>query len=138
MDPTLQYLLLVLGGCLGVYQLAAAAGDFKGLSFFRNPNVTFVVGFVILGITYVLFFSFGDLEMNANDAAEVEGHEQLLLFFSGAFLALVATFLISSLLNFRGVDSDDESVIDEGIEDLKGRTVLQAFAYKLKNRGKDK
>ena len=76
--------------------------------------------------------------MNANDAAVVEGHEQLLLFFSGAFLALMATFLISSLLNFRGVNSDDEPVIDDGIEDLKGRTVLQAFAYRLKNGGKDK
>jgi hypothetical protein len=138
MDPTLQYLLLILGGCLGVYQLAAAVGGFKGLSFFRNPNFTFVVGFVILGVTYVLFFSFGDLEMNANDAAVVEGHEQLLLFFSGAFLALVATLLISSLVNFRGVNSDDEPVIGEGIEDLKGRTVLQAFAFRLKNRVKDK
>lgn len=118
--------------------MAAATGGFKGLGFFRNPNFTFIVGFVILGITYVLFFSFGDLEMNANDAAVVEGHEQLLLFFSGAFLALMATFLISSLLNFRGVNSDDEPVIDDGIEDLKGRTVLQAFAYRLKNGGKDK
>ncbi len=138
MDPVLQYFLLVFGGCLGVYQLAAATGGFRGLSFFRNPKFTYVVGFVILGITYVLFFSFGDLEMNANDAAVVEGHEQLIFFLSGAFLALVATFLISSLLNFRGVNSDDEPVIDEGIEDLKGRTVFQAFAYRLRSRGKDK
>ncbi len=138
MDPTLQYLFLIIGGCLGVYQIAAAAGGFKGMSFFTNPNVTFVVGFVILGITYVLFFSFGDLEMNANDAAVVEGHEQLLLFFAGAFLALVATVLISSLVNYRGVNSGDEPVIGEGIEDLKGRTVFQAFTYRLRSRGKDK
>ena len=138
MDPVLQYILFVTGGCLGVYQLGAAAGGFKGFSFFKNPNFTYGAGFVILGVTYILSFSFGDLEMNANDAAVVEGHEQLIFFLLGAFIALVITFLISSLFNFRGVNSGSEPVIDEGIEDLKGRTVFQAFAYRWKNRGKDK
>ena len=33
---TLSYLTLTFGGCLGVYQIAAAAGGFKGLRFFKK------------------------------------------------------------------------------------------------------
>ncbi len=69
---------------------------------------------------------------------EVEGGQQLGLFLVGAFLALVTTFLISSLVNIRGIKTDKESVIGEGIEDLKGRTVFRAFAYRWKNRKRDR
>lgn len=132
----LTYLLLIFGGCLGTYQTAAAVGGFKGLAFFRNPMYTFITGFVILGVTYIVFFRYADLEMNANDAAVVEGHEQLLFFLLGSFLALVVTFLISSVINFRGVNPDAEPVIGEGIEDIKGRTPFQAFAHRWRTRGK--
>ncbi|NQT72336.1 MAG: hypothetical protein HQ553_06135 [Chloroflexi bacterium] len=139
MDPTLQYLLLIFGGCLGIYQIAAAAGNFKGLWFLRKPLPTCILGCVILITTYVWFFTWGDVKMNSDaNNPEVEGGQQLGLFLVGAFLALVTTFLISSLVNIRGIKTDKESVIGEGIEDLKGRTVFRAFAYRWKNRKRGK
>ncbi len=85
----MTYLLLTFGGCLGVYQIGAVAGNFKGLWFFRKPSFTLVGGLIILGATYFWFFNYADLNMNANDAAVVEGHEQLVFFLLGAFLALL-------------------------------------------------
>ena len=138
MDPTLQYLLLVYGGCLGVYQIAAAAGNFKGLWFFRNSLFTLICGFVILAITFIWFFQWGDVKMNSDpNNPEVEGAQQLGFFLLGAFLALVTMFIVSSIVNFRGVTPDKEPVIGEGLEDLKGRSVYQAFTYRWKNRKRD-
>ena len=137
MDPTLQYLLLIFGGCLGVYQIAAVAGNFKGLWFLKKPIPTLVIGVIIALATYICFFTWGDVKMNAtnnSDEREVEGFQQLYLFLFGAFLALVATFLISSLSNLRGINTEKEPVIGEGLEDLKSRTPFQAFSYRWKNR----
>ena len=141
MDPTLQYLLLIFGGCLGIYQIAAVTGNFKGIWFLKKPIPTFILGCIILLTTYVCFFMWGDVKMNATanaDEREVEGAQQLGLFLVGAFLALVTTFLISSLANFRGVKTDEQSAIGEGLEDLKSRTPFQAFSYRWKNRKKVK
>ena len=133
----MTYLLLVFGGCLGIYQIGAVAADFKGLWFFKKPLFTLIGGLVILGVTYIWFFTCADLNMNANDAAVVEGHEQLVFFLLGAFLALVLTFIVSSLVNYRGIVAENESIIGEGLEDLKTMTVYQAFSYRWKNRGKE-
>ena len=77
--------------------------------------------------------------MNATDNAderEVEGFQQLYLFLFGAFVALVITFFISSLSNLRGIRTNKEPVIGEGLEDLKSRTPFRAFLYRWKNRKK--
>ncbi len=132
----MTYLLLTFGGCLGIYQIGAFIGDFKGLWFFRKPHLTLAGGLAILGITYIWFFTCADLNMNANDAAVVEGHEQLVFFLLGAFLALVLTFIVSSLVNHRGFKSEAEPVIGEGLEDLKTRTAYQAFSYRWNRRKK--
>ena len=141
MDPTLQYLLLIFGGCLGVYQIAAVTGNFKGLWFLKKSIPTFILGCIIVLITYVCFFTWGDVKMNATpnaDEREVEGAQQLGLFLVGAFLALMTTFSISSLVNFRNTKIDEQPVIGEGLEDLKNRTPFQAFSYRWKNRKKVK
>lgn len=131
----LTYLLLIFGGCLGVFQIAAAAGGFKGLQFFRNILFTYLVGFSILGITFIWFFTNTDLN---RPHQEIEGAQQLSFFLLGSLLALVTTSLISSLTNCSGVKSDAKPVIGKGLEDLKSRTVIQAFAHRLKTRGDDK
>jgi hypothetical protein len=130
-----DYLLLIIGGCMGVYQIAAAAGGFKGLCFFRNYIFTYLSGFLILGVATGWFFTAADLKMNADpDHPAIEGSEQLGFFLLGAFLALVITFLISSLVGSRRVKPDENATAGKGLEDLKSRTVFQAFAHRIKNR----
>ncbi len=132
----MTYLLLTFGGCLGMYQIGALAGNFRGLWFFRKPALTLICGLLILGVTYIWFFTCADLNMNANDAAVVEGHEQLVFFLLGAFLALILTFIISAIVNRHGFASSAEPVIGNGLEDLKTRTIYQSIVYRWQNRGK--
>lgn len=130
----LKYLALIFGGCLGVYQIAAVAGGFKGLWFFRNAHWTVGTGLLILAATYLWFFSTVDLRVNADRVHPVvEGTEQMILFLLGSFLALVVTFLLSSALNTRHHDLQKTGVLGEGLEDLKSRTVLQALTCRLRN-----
>ena len=75
---------------------------------------------------------------NNADEREVEGAQQLGLFLVGAFIALMTTFIISSLVNFRSTKIDKQPVMDQGLEDLKSRTPFQAFSYRWKNRKKVK
>ncbi len=136
-QDALTYLFLIFGGCLGIYQIGAFFAGFKGLWFFRNPILTCIGGFGILFITYIWFFSSANLKMNAKDAAVVEGHEQLIFFLFGAFLAFVVTVIVSSAVNYRGINSDEKPDIGKGLEDLKSWTVFQAFTYRWRNREKN-
>lgn len=131
----LTYLLLTFGACLGVYQIAAAAGGFKGLCFFRNSTLTYLSGALFLGGTFGWFFTTTNLKM---PHPEVEGAQQFGLFLLGALLALIVTFLISSLVNRRRVKPNESIVIGKGLEDLKGKTVVQAFTLRWKKWGGEK
>lgn len=133
MDPTLQYALLMFGSCLGVYQIGAAAGDFRGLWFLPHRMLTGLIGVSMLAATYVWFFTWGDLKMNADaNNPEVEGFQQLCIFLACSFVALVITYAISSLANIKPFKREGHPTVGEGLEDLKWRTVLQAFAYRWK------
>ncbi len=66
--------------------------------------------------------------------AGVEGAQQLGYFLLGSLLALLATFLFSSL-NPRMGRSCKGVTLGEGIEDLKASTVFQAFVQRLSKRG---
>ena len=128
---TLSYLLLIFGSALGVYQIAATRGKFKGLCFFKKPILNYICGFLILMLTLSWFFSMADLKMRH---AEMEGPQQFGFFLLGSFCALLVNFFLSSLINFRGVNHSKGMIIGQGIEDLKERTVFQAIAYRLRNR----
>ncbi|MFH1636352.1 MAG: hypothetical protein ABIG63_20395 [Chloroflexota bacterium] len=134
-DFASTYLLLIFGGCLGVYQIASVSGGFRGLWFFRNSFRTRLGGFLILGATFAWFFDTTNLNVPHE---EVEGSQQLYLFLLGSFLALVTTFLISSLVNRRRINRETASVTGEGLDDLKEITVSRAFVSRFRNRGSDK
>lgn len=129
----LKYLLLIFGGCLGIYQIAAAAAGFKGLWFFKTAALTHAGGFLIAGSTLVWFFKTTDLHMRH---AGIEGAQQLSFFLLGSFLGLVTTFLISSLVNWRRPIPEGTPLTGNSFEDLKERTVFQAFSQRLKNRNR--
>lgn len=123
----LKYLLLIFGGALGVYQIAAAHSELKGLSFFGNSFITYLIGFLILGTTYGWFFSQTNLNM-----PHIEGLQQLEYFLLGSFLALLVTFLLSSLNRRTGNGAN--AALGEGLEDLKTRTVFKAITQRLSRR----
>ena len=115
-----QYLLLTYGGCLGTYQIAAVYGGFKGLWFFRNSLISYLVGFAILVGVLAWFIISIDLKVPHE---EVSGSQQLGYFLLGAFLALITTFVLSSINNASKSDMDDSAQLGKGLEDLNNRTV---------------
>lgn len=123
----LKYLLLIFGGALGVYQIAAAHGGLRGLYFFWNRFITYLVGFLILAATYGWFFSQTNLNM-----PHVDGSQQLEYFLLGSFLALLVTFSLSSLNPRTGNGAN--AALGQGLEDLKTRTVFQALIQRLSRR----
>ena len=126
---SVPYLLLIYGGCLGVYQIAAAYAKFKGLWFFRNLILTYVVGFLLVAASYSWFIISIDLKVPHE---EVSGTQQLGFFLLGSFLALFTTFLLSSLLNSVKGNADAPAPTGNGLDDLRWKTVCQAFVFRYR------
>ena len=124
-----SYLLLIYGGCLGVYQIAAAHAKFKGLWFLRNLIATYIIGFLILAASYSWFVITIDLQVPHE---EVSGTQQLGLFLLGSFLALVTTFILSSLFNSVKGNATEATPVGNGLDDLKWKTVYQAFVFRYR------
>ena len=124
-----EYLLLIYGSCLGVYQIAAAYASFKGLWFLRNLVATYIIGFLILAVTFSWFLITINLRI---PHAEVSGTQQLGFFLLGSFLALATTFLLSSLINAVRGNTVEETPTGKGLDDLRWKTVYQAAIFRYR------
>ena len=122
-----EYLLLVFLVCIGVVQVAASYGGLRGLLFFGHSRFSVVLGMaMILGS---LTWFFWDGGRNFPDTGQgIAGASQFGLFVLGGFLALLLTFVITSLTNFsRRVSADTL----EGLPSLREATFVQALVNNL-------
>jgi hypothetical protein len=128
-----EYVLLTFGGSFGAIQIAAAYAGLRGLWLFGNKALTYLGGLAVLGAAFGWFFARVDLKMGYGDLA---GSQQLSWFIAGTIGALVATFIISSLTNFRlrppKNEPDSETGIGKGLEDLRTRTFYQVIVQRFK------
>ena len=122
-----EYLLLVFLVCCGVVQVAAAYGGLKGLLFFVNRRFSVVFGMAMILGSLGWFFWDGGRNIPDTDGG-IAGASQFVLFVLGGFLALLFTFLVTSLTNFsRGVFGDTT----EGLPSLRETTFVQALLNNL-------
>ena len=120
-----EYLLLVFLSCCGVVQVAAAYGDLKGVLFFGNRLFSFILGVALMSGVMVWFFRSGGRNIPDTNGG-IAGASQFFLFVLGAFLALLCTFLVTSLVNSnlrKGPYTDTE----DGLTSLRGTTFFQAL-----------
>lgn len=115
-------------------QVAAAYGGLNGLLFFRNRRVCAVLGTgLIIGSLVWFFFDGGRNIPDTNGG--IAGASQFGLFVLGGFLALLFTFLATSLTNYRngtGAESLPPSAdTQEGLTSLSETTFLQALSSNL-------
>lgn len=121
-----DYLIFVTVSSIGVLQLAGANTRFLGLSFFRNRFVGYFVGagLVIAGF----WWFFGTDARIGHDI--VPGAEQYGLFIAGIAAGIVATLVLSSLINSRRAPTGE--IPDEGIEALESMTYFQVIARRVR------
>ena len=127
MTFTQEYLLLVFLVCCGVVQVAAAYSGLRGLLFFGDRRFSVVLGIVMILGSLAWFFWDGG--RNFPDTGRgIAGASQFALFVLGGFLALLVTFLVTSLTNFsRGAFVDTI----EGLPSLRETTFFQALLNNL-------
>ena len=122
-----EYLLLVFVGCCGVLQLAAAFGGLKGMLIAGDRRFSTAVGVLLVGGALVWFFWEGGRNL-PDTGGGIAGAAQFYLFSLGALLALLVTFLFTSLTNINRRASVDTT---EGLPALKETTYLHALTRNL-------
>ncbi len=120
--------------CTGVVQVAAAYGGLKGLLFFRSRRLCAALGMgLILGSLVWFFFEGGRNIPDTNGG--IAGASQFGLFMLGAFLALLFTFVATSIANYRngnGHSDEDAADTSDGLPSLRETTFIQALLSNLR------
>ncbi|MBM4444475.1 MAG: hypothetical protein FJ020_04110 [Chloroflexi bacterium] len=99
--PTLhhwQYYLFVFVAAVGVLQFVAAYRRWAGLEFFRNRTLSYLFSILTVCGSFVWFFGWEDRMDTSMRRAALEGAQQFVYFNTAAFLALVFTLIVSSVL----------------------------------------
>ena len=122
-----EYLLLVVVGCCGVLQLAAAFGGLRGMLIAGDRRFSTLVGVLLAGGALVWFFWEGGRNL-PDTGGGIAGAAQFYLFMLGGFLALLVTFLFTSLTNISKKTSVDTA---EGLPALRETTYLHALTRNL-------
>ena len=122
-----EYLLLVFVACCGVLQLAAAFGGLRGMLIAGDRRFSTVVGLALVAGALVWFFWEGGRNL-PDTGGGIAGASQFYLFMLGGFLALLITFLFTSLTNISRKAPVDTT---EGLPSLKETTYLNALTRNL-------
>ena len=138
-----DYFIMVFVASLGVMQAAASIGGLRGLLVFKNPLIARPLGIVIAIAAIVWFFSVA--ERNINDyKGGLDSNEQGLLFFLAVAASGMLTCVLTSLWNWRMVDSclrgndersggDDRKLPDAGLGALRHSNWRHALAQNYRH-----
>jgi len=113
--------------CCGVVQVAASFGGLNGLLFIENRRFSTAFGMVMILGSLTWFFWNGGRNLPDTDGG-IAGASQFAYFVLGGFLALLFTFVVTSLTNFRRATSGDTT---DGLPSLKETTFWQALSHNL-------
>ena len=99
-----DYFIMVFVASLGVMQTAASIGGLRGLLVFKNPLVARPLGIAIAIAAIAWFFMVAERNINDYEGG-LDSNQQGLLFFLAVAASGVLTCVLTSLLNWRMVDS---------------------------------
>ena len=126
-----DYFIMVFVASLGVTQTAASIGGLRGLLIIKNPLFARPLGIVIAIAAIVWFFVVTDRNINDYEGG-LDSNEQGLLFFLAVAASGALTCILTSLLNWRMVDSRQPrasgELSDAGLGALRHNNWLGALA----------
>lgn len=99
-----DYFIMVFVASLGVMQAAASVGGLRGLLVFKNPLIARALGIAIAIAAIIWFFAVADRNINDYEGG-LDSNEQGILFFLAVAASGVLTCILTSLWNWRMVDS---------------------------------
>jgi hypothetical protein len=121
-----DYLVLVFFASCGVFQIAAACNDLRGLMFFKDRRIAFLFG-VALWVTAFAWFFLSEPRNQPDTGLGLTGNQQFGFFFVGAGAGLAFTLLMSSLLNL----NLGKCPIPFGLDALRQSNYLRALCGTL-------
>ena len=135
-----QYYLFVFVAAVGVLQFVAAYRHWAGLSFFRNRTLSYLFSILTVSSSFVWFFGWENRMDTAMRRAALEGAQQFVYFNTAAFLALVFTLIVSSLLFvYRKRKQPAQKSYPQGFGALSEISYFEAlrFSFGLRRRSDD-
>jgi len=127
-----DYLILVFAFAVGVLQMAASFGRLNGLLLLRSAVPSRLAGFALIIAAAVWFFASGPRNINDIDGG-IAGTEQAGLFAIASFIALVVTFVLSSIVNSRLSRGKTDSPSDpQGFDALSNSDYAKALLGSLR------
>jgi len=139
-----EYIAFVFMASVGVLQLVGAFTQLKGLLFFRNRALTYLLSFLLIGGSFYWFFVRDDRWDTIMRHTSLEGKQQFLYFCLAAFLAVFFTLVISSLLAALRARRQNKSTTNpgqttdpdpgEGLDKLKEVSYLEALKRSFRSK----
>ncbi|RLC92022.1 MAG: hypothetical protein DRI39_09010 [Chloroflexi bacterium] len=133
-----EYVVFVFLACVGVLQLVGVRTRLNGLLFFRTKAVAYVISFLALAGSFWWFFVRDDRWDTVMRCTGLEGAQQFYYFCLAAFLAVVFTLALSSLLHaVRPRLCSMSRVPGQGLDALRDMSYFQAVRRSFKSRRAD-
>ena len=129
-----DYYLCVLIAAIGVLQIAFSIGQIRGLLIFKSPIMARGGGLTLAVLAFIWFFSTGDRNINDYEGG-LDANVQALFFFYGAFSAVIVTFVVASIVNYR-MEGQRETH-DAGLDAVRDTNYAKALAHSLSYWGKN-
>lgn len=130
-----EYIFFVFLASIGVLQLVALRARLKGILFFRQPFLTYLFSILAIGIAYWWFFQRDNRIDTIMRQTGLEGKQQFFSFCTAAFLAVVFTLVVSSLIGMirkQPPGQKDDSI--DGLDALKEKTYFEAIRQSFRSK----
>lgn len=129
-----DYYLCVLVATIGVLQIAASIGEIRGLLIFKSPFIARGGGLALAATAFIWFFSAGTRNLNDHEGG-LDANAQALFFFFGAFSAVIVTFTVASIVNYRmaGSRAPRDAGLDAVRETNYAKALVRSLSYWRKN-----
>jgi hypothetical protein len=129
-----EYFLFVFIASVGVLQLAASYSQLQGLLFFQNKILSYLFALLAIGGSFEWFFGYNNRIDTVMRRVGLEGAQQFLYFNMAAFLALVLTLIISSVLHaYRHRAQREQKEYPEGLGALRETSYFESLKHSLRS-----
>ena len=134
----LEYLAFVFVASVGVLQLVAAWAQLKGMIFLKRPALAYLLSILLIGGSFYWFLQRDNRIDTVMRQTGLEGSQQFFGFCIGAFLAIVFTMIVSSLISaIRHKAQINNNAPSQGLDALRYKSYLEALKHSFRSKEQD-